>query len=570
MATKLAYTTVPSTGTAGTAFSVTVQSQDANGNPASPTSNTTITLSKAAGGGTLSGTLTGTILTTGNSVTISTPVYSKADTMTLTATASAGETSLTPVTSGNIAFSAGAATQLVLTTQPGGGTGGTAWTQQPIVTLEDANGNTVTGTAQNVTLAIQNNAGPGGTLSGTTTVAVNTSTGLATFSSLSINTKGTGYTLTVTGSTVDTAPGVVVSNPFNVTVGPAAQLIFTTEPIGGIYANPLPTQPVVTVEDAGGNTVTTSSASILLTPSSSSLTGCASNPLTASSGVPTFSGCKISTAANGYTLTATSGSLTQAISSLFNVTSSPAGLSTPTVGAQTPNPVPAGSSATYGGTNGITVNISPASACTATMSIAGLPSGATGTFSPNPLVFTTQSSLTSTLTVTTSATTPVGTSSGVNISATGSNGCSGTYTRTTTFVVSAGPGNAGNSTVSASPTSVIADGSTTSAITVTLKDANNNLVSGKTVTLAQGAGHSTITTVNGTTNGSGQASFTVKDSTAEAVTYTATDTTDSVTHHAAGHGDVYGQQVGVFNLTLQCRGRRLLAADHGADTGFEQ
>jgi hypothetical protein len=117
---------------------------------------------------------------------------------------------------------------------------------------------------------------------------------------------------------------------------------------------------------------------------------------------------------------------------------------------------------------------------------------------------------------------------------------------------------------------VIADGSTTSAITVTLKDANNNLVSGKTVTLAQGAGHSTITTVNGTTNGSGQASFTVKDSTAEAVTYTATDTTDSVTHHAAGHGDVYGQQVGVFNLTLQCRGRRLLAADHGADTGFEQ
>jgi hypothetical protein len=33
-ATKLAYTTVPSTGTAGTAFSVTVQSQDANGNAA--------------------------------------------------------------------------------------------------------------------------------------------------------------------------------------------------------------------------------------------------------------------------------------------------------------------------------------------------------------------------------------------------------------------------------------------------------------------------------------------------------------------------------------------------------
>jgi hypothetical protein len=103
-ATKLAYTTVPTTGTAGTAFSVTVQSQDANGNPASPTSSTTITLSKVTGGGTLTGTLTGTIATSGNSVTISTPVYSIADTMTLKATATIGETSLTAVTSGNIVF----------------------------------------------------------------------------------------------------------------------------------------------------------------------------------------------------------------------------------------------------------------------------------------------------------------------------------------------------------------------------------------------------------------------------------------------------------------------------------
>jgi hypothetical protein len=79
---------------------VTVQSQDANGNPSGPTSKTTITLSNASGGGTLSGTLTGTISTCGNSATISTPVYSKSDTMTLTATA--GETSLTAVTSGNI------------------------------------------------------------------------------------------------------------------------------------------------------------------------------------------------------------------------------------------------------------------------------------------------------------------------------------------------------------------------------------------------------------------------------------------------------------------------------------
>ena len=50
-----------------------------------------------------------------------------------------------------------------------------------------------------------------------------------------------------------------------------------------------------------------------------------------------------------------------------------------------------------------------------------------------------------------------------------------------------------------------------------------------TVTLAAGSGSSTITTVPGTTNASGQATFTVKDTVAQSVTYTATDTSDSVT-----------------------------------------
>jgi hypothetical protein len=106
-ATNLVYTSVPGTGTAGTAFSVTVQVQDTYGNPANPTSSTTISLTKATGGGALSGTLAGSIGTNANSVTISGVVYSYADTMTLTATATAGMTSLTAVTSGNIVFSPG-------------------------------------------------------------------------------------------------------------------------------------------------------------------------------------------------------------------------------------------------------------------------------------------------------------------------------------------------------------------------------------------------------------------------------------------------------------------------------
>src|ERR1035441_8478884 len=161
--TKLVYTTVPGTGTAGTAFSVTVQSQDANGNPASPTSTTTVTLSKATGGGTLSGTLTGTISTSGNSVTISTPIYSKSDTMTLTASATAGMTSLTLVTSGNIVFSAGTATKLVYTTVPSTGTVGVPFSVT--VQSQDANGNPANlASATTITLS---KATGGGSLSGT-------------------------------------------------------------------------------------------------------------------------------------------------------------------------------------------------------------------------------------------------------------------------------------------------------------------------------------------------------------------------------------------------------------------
>jgi subtilase family serine protease len=89
------------------------------------------------------------------------------------------------------------------------------------------------------------------------------------------------------------------------------------------------------------------------------------------------------------------------------------------------------------------------------------------------------------------------------------------------------PVSAASSTVGASPTSVPADGSTTATITVTLRDTNNNPVGGKSVTLSAASGSSNISPGSGTTNGSGVVTFAVKDSTAEAVTYTATDTTDS-------------------------------------------
>lgn len=101
-------------------------------------------------------------------------------------------------------------------------------------------------------------------------------------------------------------------------------------------------------------------------------------------------------------------------------------------------------------------------------------------------------------------------------------------TQTATVSFTAGSVNAGSSTVIANPTSVTADGTASSTITVTLKDANNNPVSGKAVALAQGSGNSTISAASGPSNSSGVVTFTVKDTKAETVTYSATDTTDSI------------------------------------------
>ncbi|HET8606867.1 MAG TPA: Ig-like domain-containing protein, partial [Gaiellaceae bacterium] len=86
-----------------------------------------------------------------------------------------------------------------------------------------------------------------------------------------------------------------------------------------------------------------------------------------------------------------------------------------------------------------------------------------------------------------------------------------------------------NSSVAASATSIPADNTTTSTVTVTLKDASGNLIPGHTVQLLQGSGTATISPATATTNASGVATFTVKSSTAQQIAVQAKDTGDGVT-----------------------------------------
>jgi uncharacterized cupredoxin-like copper-binding protein len=110
--TKLVYTSVPATGTVGTPFSVTIESQNDAGTAVNVSSATTVALSIASGGGELSGITTGTIPAGSHSVTIDTPKYSIADTLSLTASATEGMTGLTAATSSDIVFSARSAYDL--------------------------------------------------------------------------------------------------------------------------------------------------------------------------------------------------------------------------------------------------------------------------------------------------------------------------------------------------------------------------------------------------------------------------------------------------------------------------
>ena len=322
-ATHLVYTTVPATGTAGTAFSVTVASEDQFGNPSSPTSDTTITLSKATGGGALSGTLAGIIPGSGTSVTISTPVYSKSDTMTLTASATAGETGLTAVTSGNIVFSAGAATHLVFGRQPTTTTAGSVISPSVTVYVEDANGNVVTTDSSSVSIN-------GTSFTGGSTRTVSAVNGVATFDNLAPTTAGSGITLVAS----DNALAVATSDPFAVYAAAASHLEFTVQPSASTVAGvAFATQPVVRIEDAYENVVTTGddatrTVTLTLTTGAGTLGGTVS--IAAVNGVADFSGKGLSIDKVGInkvlTATATvSGSVvvTAATSPAFTITLPP-------------------------------------------------------------------------------------------------------------------------------------------------------------------------------------------------------------------------------------------------------
>jgi len=298
-------------------------------------------------------------------------------------------------------------TQLAFSTEPVGRRAEEPLTTQPVVEVQDANGHVVTtDNATVVTAAIGTNPN-NGDLSGSTTATA--ASGVASFTDLSIDSAGNGYTLTASASgltgatsaafnvgvhvaTVEVTPAdvnlsflgeqttltatarspsgaevagvtldwsssdeavatvssagevtavangtasitasytsvdpdeTITSDPTAVTVQQEpTQLAFITEPVGGKAEEPLTTQPVVEVQDAGGTVVTNDNttvvtASIGTNPSQGTLDGTTS--ATAASGVAGFTDLWIDKAGNGYTLTTSASGLTGATSAAFDV-----------------------------------------------------------------------------------------------------------------------------------------------------------------------------------------------------------------------------------------------------------
>lgn len=313
---SLAFTTQPGTTAAGSNMTVVVTARDGSGNALTCFGeNVTITLGANPGGGTLSGTAT-VAAASGVATFTSLNLTKAANGYTLVA--SVGNTT---VTSGTFNITAGPASALAFTTQPPPTTVAAGATFSATVTARDQFGNTATGFGSSVTMTIGTNPG-GATLGGTTVVTA--AGGVATFSNLSINKVGTGYTLTAT-PTAGAPPAAATSAAFNINPGPVAQLVFTGSIANGTAGTAINPAIVVTAQDAQGNTTPTFTGNVTLAiaanPGGGTLTG--GGPVAAVAGVANFPAVSINKPGTGYTLTATSGALTAATSGTFDIAVGP-------------------------------------------------------------------------------------------------------------------------------------------------------------------------------------------------------------------------------------------------------
>jgi hypothetical protein len=300
--TQIISVRTPTGAASGAAFSPQpqVSLQDTGGSVVS-SDNTTVVTATVSAGASLVGTRTATAVN--GIVTFSNlGISGTAGTQyTITYSATVSGNALTSATQ-LVTPTVGAATQIAVSTQPVGDTAGALLSTFPRVSVLDSGDNVVTSASTSITVSAS-----GGVLGGTKTVnAVN---GVATFGDLTFaGTASTNYTL----SFATTSLGSATSNNFSVGVGAATKLAITAPASGAAYNENFTTQPEIEIRDAGDNKVTTATNVVTATLSSGTVVGSNNATLTATAtnGTATFNGLGITGLPGSYTITYSSGVLT--------------------------------------------------------------------------------------------------------------------------------------------------------------------------------------------------------------------------------------------------------------------
>jgi len=308
-ASKLVFTVQPASVPAGMNDPVSVQVQDALGNPVlDATDPITVAILSNPGGAQLGG------------ATAKMPQGGVASFNLTVDKVGAGYTLIASTPKLGVAISAafdvlgGPPAKLVFVSQPPSGQAkNTKLTPPVVVAVQDAAGNTIPGATNSITLTLGNNT-TSATLGGT--LKQNAVNGLATFNDLTVDTDGT-YTLVAADPALPNAS----SQPFTVGGGPAltgTHLVFTMQPITSVAGSTLSVS--VQVQDASNNVVTTAtgpiSLALLTNPGGATLKG--TTKVNAVSGQASFM-VSIDRAAQGYSLVAFANGATIGVSASFDI-----------------------------------------------------------------------------------------------------------------------------------------------------------------------------------------------------------------------------------------------------------
>ena len=365
----------------------------------------------------------------------------------------------------------GSATQLAFGVQPGSAQAGVAITPAVTVQILDAGSNLVTGDTRNITLSIGNNPS-GGTLGGTKTVAA--SGGIATFSTLTVDKVGAGYTLTASSAPALTTPS---SASFNITTG-GARAIAAVSGTGQSdrILHSLANQFVVRVTDIGGNPVSGIGVNFSITGVPTNATQQALSTLSATSDASGLAGTRLTLGdkPGTYSVAAASGSLTGSpVAFSATATSGLAAILTLSSGDNQTGPIntalgaPFVVSVTDSGGN-------PVSGTTVNFAIDTRPAGATGDNLSAASGVTGANGQTSTTLIT-------GNKVGQYVVSAAATGLTGTPVL---FHASVGAGPAATIATVSGDNQSGPVGSTLTAMTVLVSDAGGNPVSGVTVNFA--------------------------------------------------------------------------------------